>query len=59
MFGINGIPGVLVQKLVGLVLKQRKDLSNNKQEMVESNVMETVMNSNFASLKNATVSSNW
>ena len=58
MFGLNGILGVLVQKRVGLVLKLKIDLSNNKQEMVESNVMETVMNSNFVNLKTVSVCSN-
>ena len=57
MFGRNGPLGVPVQKLVVLVFKQRRDLQNNKQEMVESNVMETLKISNFVNLKIASVCS--
>ena len=53
---MNGVLGVLVQQLVGMVFKLRRDLSNKKQRIMESNVMATVLKLKSAISKNAFVS---
>jgi hypothetical protein len=53
---MNGVLGVLVQQLVEMVFKLRRDLSNKKQRIMESNAKETVMKLKFAILKIAFVS---
>ncbi len=57
MFGINGILGVHVQQLVELVIVPRRDPKNSKQEIMESNVKETILKTNIAKSKTVMVGS--